>query len=306
MNWQTLKYFEAVAKTEHYTRAANELHITQSALSKSIRNLEEDIGVPLFEPNGRNVRLTKYGHILYAHVASATAEIEEAVEHIQSISGIHGGEVTFAAIFSLGAFWLPRIIKDFKNQYPDIRLRLYQKSTADILADVMAGKADLGFVGEFPRDDKYACIDMEPISEEEILLAVPEDHPLARRTDPIPFRELTDENFIGWTGNTGIIYSIRKALEREGLGDFQFREDYQGAEENSVASMVREGLGIALIADTPLVHREGLSFLHLRDPYLYRTLYLVWKKDSYLSPAIKAFKYYVLQQSVLNVSDPNP
>ncbi len=296
MNWQYLRYFEVVAREEHFTRAADKLHITQSALSKSIDNLENEIGVPLFESHGRNIRLTKYGQIFYEHVSSATAEVEQGIAQLHDMAGVRGGEVTFASIFSMGAFQIPRLIKGFQAQHPDIKLRLYQKSTSDILRDVLEGTADLGFVGEFPRQGEYAGIDAEPISVEEILLAVPLDHPLASRTTPVAFQELLDESFIGWTGNTGIIHSIRMTLERAGLGDVKLRETYQGAEENCVASLVREGLGIALIADNPLTHREGLAFLHIKDPHFFRTLYLVWKKGKYLSPATKAFKYYVLSK----------
>lgn len=294
MNWQYLRYFEVVAREEHITRAANQLHITQSALSKSIDNLEDDVGVPLFESHGRNIRLTKYGQIFYEHVSAATGEIERGIQRLHTMMSMQGGEVTFATIFSVGAFSVPKIIKGFQALHPDTQLHLYQKSTSDILKDVLDGRADLGFVGEFPRSGEFAEIEAEPIAEEEILLAVPNEHPLASRTRPVEFRELLDENFVGWTGNTGIIHSIRMTLERAGLGDIKLRETYQGAEENCVASMVREGLGVALIADNPLTHREGLTFLHIKNPYFFRTLYLVWKKGTYLSSATKAFKYYVL------------
>ena len=173
MNWQYLRYFEVVAREEHFTRAADKLHITQSALSKSIDNLENEIGVPLFESHGRNIRLTKYGQIFYEHVSSATAEVEQGIAQLHDMAGVRGGEVTFASIFSMGAFQIPRLIKGFQAQHPDIKLRLYQKSTSDILRDVLEGTADLGFVGEFPRQGEYAGIDAEPISVEEILLAVP-------------------------------------------------------------------------------------------------------------------------------------
>lgn len=296
MNWQYLKYFEVVAREEHFTRAADQLHITQSALSKSIDNLEHEIGVPLFESHGRNIRLTKYGQIFYEHVYAATAEIDSAVMQIQDMAGVNGGEVTFASIFSLGAFAIPKLIKLFKEQYPDIQLHLYQKSTSDILRDVLEGKTDLGFTGEFPRQGEFSEIEAEPISVEELLLVVSPDHPLASRTDPIPFREIQNEEFIGWTGNTGIVHSIRETLTRAGLGNVKLREVYQGAEENSVASLVRENLGIALIADNELIHREGLVFLHIKEPRFFRTLYLTWKRGKTLSPATRAFKYFALSK----------
>ncbi len=297
MNWQYLRYFEVVAREEHYTRAAEMLHLTQSALSKSIHNLENELGVPLFEPDGRNIKLTKYGQIFYNHVNCATSEIERGVSILHDMVGAEQGEVTFATIFTIGAFFMPKIIKEFQEQSPQIRLKFYQKSTADILDDVLEGIADLGFPGEFPREGKYEKIEAEPIVVEELLLAVPPNHSLATRTTPVDFSELLDEKFIGYTNNTGIIHSIRDTLEQAGMGDVCLKETYQAAEDNAVASMVREGLGIAFIADNPLIHRNDLVFLHVENPYFTRKLYMVWEKDRYLSPAVKAFKYYVLSKA---------
>lgn len=298
MNWQYLKYFEVVAHEEHFTRAAEALHMTQSALSKSISNLESELGVALFESTGRGVRLTKYGQIFYNHVSSATAEVEKGIEKLHDMVGAQGGTVTFATIFTMGAFFIPSLIRGFRDQNPNIKLNLYQKSTSDILDDVLRGEADLGFCGEFPRERKYADIECEPVQNEELLLAVPLSHPLAKRTTPVEFSEIKDEDFIGYTGNTGIIHSIRQTLEQAGINP-ELKFVYAAAEDNTVASLVREGLGIAFLADNPLVIKDGLHFLHVKNPYLSRTLYMIWRKGKYLSPAARTFKYYVLSRTNL-------
>ena len=93
MNWQYLRYFEVVAREEHFTRAADKLHMTQSALSKSIDNLEKDIGIPLFEQYGRNIKLTRYGQIFYNHVSAATSEIEDGLRTIRNMVDTKSGEV---------------------------------------------------------------------------------------------------------------------------------------------------------------------------------------------------------------------
>lgn len=298
MNWQYLRYFEVVAREEHFTRAADKLHMTQSALSKSVDNLERDIGVALFEQSGRNIRLTRYGQIFYNHVAAATAEIETGLNTIYHMVDARSGEVLFSSIFTIGATLIPNIIKGFQLQHPSIRLKFSQKSTGDILEDVLDGTVDIGFCGEFQRGGPYQDIDCEPILEEELLLAVPDSHPLAQREE-VAFQDVLDQPFIGYTDNTGIIHSIRSTLERAGLPKLRLDERYQAAEDNTVASLVWAGLGVAFIADNPLVHRQGLSFLHVKNPYFSRTLYAVWHKSRYLSPAAKRFKYYVLSNTGL-------
>lgn len=296
MNWQYLRYFEVVAREEHLTRAAEKLHMTQSALSKSIDNLEKELGFPLFEQRGRNIRLTKYGHIFYNHVASATKEIETGLETIHEAICSSKGIVRLASIFSLGAFFIPDIIKGFQLHNPDIRLMFYQTSTSNILYDVLNGEVDLGFCGEFVRDGDFKELDAEVVQVEELLLVVPPEHRLANQ-DSVEFQDLLDENFVGYTDNTGIIHSIRDTLKRAGLDGIRLKENYQVAEDNTIVGMVRAGLGIAFVADCPYIQRQGVSFLHIRNPYFCRKLYLVWKKDGFLSQAAKAFKYYVLSQT---------
>ena len=95
MNWQYLRYFEVVAREEHYTRAAEMLHLTQSALSKSIHNLENRLGVPLFEPDGRNIKLTKYGQIFYNHVIVRLRRLKGVSISSHDMVGAEQGEVTF-------------------------------------------------------------------------------------------------------------------------------------------------------------------------------------------------------------------
>ena len=293
INWQYLKYFEEVAKEEHFTRAANTLHITQSALSKSIDNLEQDLGFPLFEREGRNIKLTKYGQILANSVANATKEIEDSIVTIRNLLSPDNGIVSFSSIFSMGAHFMPNIIKQFSSRHSRIKLNYYQASTADILEDVMTGRIEFGFTGEFNLS-RYPMIDREPVLIEELVVIVPVDHPLADRKT-ISIDEIRDETFVGYTDNTGIIHSITRAL---GIPFSAFKVNYSANEDNTVAGLVRAGLGIAFVADNPAIFLEGLRVLRVTNPRLTRTLYMCWKRDNYMTPAAKLFKYYVLSNIV--------
>lgn len=296
LNWNYLRYFEEVAKQEHFTRAADNLHITQSALSKSIDNLESDLGIPLFERRGRNVKLTRYGQILYNHVSSATAHIEKGLQLMNDIIGADTGEVHCASIFSIGASFIPDIIKGFNKQNPNIKLKFNQKPTQDILYDLLDSKIDLGFCGEFNAEGNFDKLEKEPILLEELLLAVPESHPLAGKNH-VDFSDIVNESFIGYTSNTGIIHSIGSTLKHAGLDTPQLNVSYSASEDNTIISMVRSGLGIAFVADNSYIQRDGVSFLHVHNPYFSRTLYMVWKKNNYISPATKLFKYYILSHT---------
>lgn len=299
MNWQYLKYFEVVARQEHYTRAADELFITQSALSKSIDNLERELGFPLFEKQGRNIKLTKYGQLFSNHVTKATKEIEDSVSMIRNLLSPENGVVSFSSIFTLGAEYMPNIIKDFSASHPNIKLLYYQESTTNILENVDSGNIDFGFCGEFDRE-KYPDFECEPIMIEELVVIVPKDHPLADRRE-IHFDEVINDTFIGYTGNTGIIHSLSNTLGRP-IGGIEAPNIFYAAnEDNTVAGLVRAGLGVGIVADNPAIRFDNLSVLHVTNPRLTRTLYLCWKKGRFLSPASKLFKYYVL--SNISASD---
>lgn len=298
MNWQYLKYFEVVARQEHYTKAANELFITQSALSKSIDNLERELGFPLFEKQGRNIKLTKYGQLFSNHVTKATHEIEESVGMIRNLLSPENGIVSFSSIFTLGAEYIPNIIKNFSAVHPNIKLLYYQESTANILENVESGSIDFGFSGEFDRE-KYPDFECEPIMIEELVIIAPKDHPLAARKE-IRFEEIVDEPFIGYTSNTGIIHSLSNTLGRPMGGVEASNIFYAANEDNTVAGLVRAGLGLGIVANNPAIRFDDLAVLHVTEPRLTRTLYLCWKKGRYLSPASKLFKYYVLSNIALS------
>lgn len=292
MNWQYLKYFEVVARQEHYTRAADELFITQSALSKSIDNLERELGFPLFEKQGRNIKLTKYGQLFSNHVTKATQEIESSVSTIRNLLSPENGVVSFSSIFTLGAEYMPNIIKSFSADHPNVKLLYYQESTANILENVGNGTVDFGFCGEFDHE-KYADFECEPIMIEELVVIVPKNHPLAVRKE-IRFAEVKDEPFVGYTENTGIIHSLSNTLGQP-VGSIESPNIFYAAnEDNTVAGMVRAGLGVGIVAYNPAIRFNNLAVLHVTEPRLTRTLYLCWKKGRFLSPASKLFKYFVL------------
>lgn len=293
MNWQHLRYFEVIAKEEHFTRAAEQLHITQSALSKAIDSLEKELGTPLFDRSGRNIRLNKYGRLFRNNVIYATSEVEKGMKVIQQMSQSSTGTVSFSSIFSMGADFIPMLIKSFSQRYPKIRLSYYQKSTRDILNDVLDGRIEFGFCGEFPAEEEYANIEKELVKVEEIVLAVPQNHPFAQRSS-IPFEELMEQKFIGYTNNTGIIYSLEDTLSKAGFATASIEQDYLVAEDNTLVGMVRAGLGIGLVARIPSLWTDGVALVQVIEPFLSRKLYMVWSRSNYMSPAAKSFKYHVL------------
>ena len=118
MNWQHLIYFKKVAECEHLTRASEELFISPSALSKAIANLEEELGIVLFEKSGRNIQLNRYGKMFYNYVVKATDEIEEGIHFIQRAANVCTGDIRVSTIFSVGTNYLPELLSRFNKKHP--------------------------------------------------------------------------------------------------------------------------------------------------------------------------------------------
>lgn len=293
MNWQYLQYFKAVTQEGDLLRATEQLGVSQSELLKAIQELRDELGVPLLEVDGQKVRLNKYGRAFRNCVFFASNEITKGVDIIRNMAKMDSHTVSLSSIFTMGANFVPPLIKSFQVQYPEVRLAYYQKSTKNILRDLLDGNIEFGFCGEFPRVGEYAALDSEIVLLEELRLAVPEDHWLAER-ESVRFEEIKDEIFVGYTDNTGIIHTLQEELARAGYNLTELKQAYQVAEDNTVVAMVRAGLGIAFVANNPVIYTEGVRLIPVTEPHLARKLYMVWKRNSYMSPAAKSFKYHVL------------
>ncbi len=291
INLQILRYFEMVARYEHFTKAANELYITQSTLSKAIESLEDELGVKLFEKQGRNVRLSFYGQILRDYVRRGMSEIEKGMEAVQNLANEQSGTVRLAAVNSAGSLLLPQYMKGFSEAYPDIRLRYVQKPTYRILDDLVSGEIDIGFCSNYESSEQYEHICREHIKTEEIFLIVPAEHPLASCKE-VSFEEIIDETWIGYTGETGMATAILHTAKMVST-EKKLRFSYFVSEESAIVGLVRAGLGLGMITDSTYLDLEGVVKIHIKEPCFFREIYMVWDQERLMPPA-KAFRKYIL------------
>ncbi|MGG2108818.1 LysR family transcriptional regulator, partial [Lysinibacillus pakistanensis] len=153
MEWQQLEYFVTVAKLEHMTRAAEALAISQPALSRSISKLEEELGVPLFDRQGRSIMLNRYGELFLYRVQRMRKEYEKAVLELQELNNPELGDVSLGFLHTLGTSIVPDLIRAFRQQHPQIRFHFTQNYSHSQLKQLLAGELDLCLL---------AAIDTEP------------------------------------------------------------------------------------------------------------------------------------------------
>jgi DNA-binding transcriptional LysR family regulator len=277
-----LRYFQVIAAHEHMTRAAEQLHISQPALSRTIARLEHELGVRLFDRDGRRLRLNRFGEVFLYRVDRALRELQDAQLELGEATGLESGIV---AIASETLRTISELLAGFLRTHPSVRFRLYQSTAARMLAQLDAGEVDLCFASQ-PLSG--SLLDSVVLTREEVLLAVPLAHRLAGRKR-VQVGELEGEPLV--TTREG--YWLR-ALASEIFTSAGVEPNFacEGDEPAAIRGLISDGLGIGLL---PAIARETateptVAWIRVDTASCQRTLSLVWRPHAYLSLAAKQFR----------------
>ena len=287
MEWTQFQYFQTVAQLQHFTNAAESLEISQPALSRSMARLEEELGAPLFERQGRSVVLNKYGKVFLNRVNRAIQEINLGQQEIKDLLDPSKGSISLGFIHSQGSNLIPDLLGSYRQSYPKSHFKLYQNMTKQLLDLLEAGQMDFCFCSEpLPRDN----IRWVQLFKEEIILIVPKGHPLSQRT-LIKVKELAEESFIMFKKELPMGERTRQIFREAGINP---GIAFEGEEIGTVAGLVAARLGVALIPKLKIINIEGISRIRVTEPECQRVIGLAWVDGRYLSPAARQFKEFVL------------
>ncbi|RST93565.1 hypothetical protein CBF35_11810 [Vagococcus salmoninarum] len=297
INFQHLNYFLTTARHLNFSEAADELYISYSALSKAMTRLETQLNVKLFEKNGRNIKLTKYGKILYGYVNLAMSHLNSGIEEIEQLSQQEQSDLRLSSVYTVSSSYLPQRLGRFKAKYPETAVYLTQTSTHKILNNIIEGQIDVGFCGEFEFENYKDEINREFIYDDKIVLIVPKNHPLASKKH-VSFADIKDESFIGYNKSAGMSYSIQTALNRVAGADFKLNTLYAMNEESGVIGMVRSNLGIAFVSTRNPLDYDDLKIIDVTDLSIIYNIYMVWQRSEYLPNSVTQFKNFIISDSV--------
>ncbi|NRS19293.1 LysR family transcriptional regulator [Brevibacillus sp. HB1.2] len=281
-----LKYFQIVARTEHMTKAAKELHIAQPALSVTIARLEEELGVPLFDRIGRQIRLNVFGQAFLKKVDTALGALEEGKREIADLAGLERGSVLLATT-TLNR--VSELLAPFLSLYPHISFRITQATTEELKVQLLE-KGEIDFCLATSSIDRPGICNL-PLLTEEIVLAVPSAHRLAGR-HRIHLSEVANDPFISL--KPGYMF-------REITDDFCREAGFlpnivcEGDEPAAISGLVRTGLGVAFLPIAAKKELPPLTLLHIEEPVCQWTPHLVWHEKHYLSLAAQTFREFVVQ-----------
>lgn len=300
MDLLQLRYFRAVARHEHISRAAEELRIAQPSLSRTIARLEAELGCPLFHRRGRRIRLNEYGTVFLRHVDRALSELDDGR---RALLDAREGGLGGVAVASETLLTITRLLGAFRAAYPRADVRLFQSDADEMARRLRAGEVDFCVASQPLAGGGLASVEL---LREEVLLAVPLGHRLDGR-ESVTVRELADEPFVTTRRGHWQRTLLDRLFTAEGLTP---RLSCEGDEPGSIQDLISAGLGIGLI---PAVSRltgtdvhVPVAWVSVAAPGCHRTLSLVWHEDRYLSAAAVRFREFTTARPLTEHTLPDP
>lgn len=273
MQIQQLAYFAAVARTRHFTRAAESVHVAQPSLSKQIRTLERELGTALFSRARGNVTLTPAGETLLPLARRILADVESARVQVRELVGLARGRLRLGATPSLSTVLLPEVLRLFHDAYPGIELLVEETGSRDLVRLLAHGELDLALMilPLHTRDPAFATM---PILREPLVVAAADGFPV--RTKSVRVRDLQRYPVVMFREGYDLRDAVLAACRRARI-DIRFA--VEGGELDALLRFVEAGLGIAVVPSMVLEGRPGLRGIPFARPGLSRTIALAHRRD---------------------------
>ena len=285
MDVRDLQVFLSVAKHLNYTRAAEEVNLSQPSVSVRMRQLERDLGSKLFEQLGKKVALTEAGQLLIPYATRVIAILEDVRHAVDELKGLERGSLRIGASTTPGMYLVPQTIAHFKQRYPRVEAHLAVRDTRQIEEGVIQNEFDFGFVGGHLAGDE---VDVIPWLTDQIVLVTAPKHRLAQKKSVKP-HDLQKERFIIREPGSATRAAILTHLQKR---DVEMNTIMEMENPESVKKAVQSGLGIAFISkfavETELKARTLVN-VHVRGLDIQRELKIVFRKDKHLGRAAQAF-----------------
>lgn len=293
MDLRQLRHFVAAAEEQHFSRAARRANVVQSALSTSIRMLEEELGAQLFVRTTRQVRLTEAGRVLLDRARIVIEAAREAREAVARVAGLEQGALHLGATPSLPGFIdLPSLLALFHERYPGMEVHLSQGNARQLLDRLLAAELDLAVL---PLGEAHPDIEILPIARERMVLIAPPGHRLARRPR-VALAELAADSFVdfepGWTARQLVDHAFGDAGVRR-------RTVFEVGDADTMTALVARGLGLALVPRKLIEgRRRSVVAIEIDGPEIWWQLVVACRKaEERASNAARAFMQLVTEQS---------
>lgn len=284
MELHQLRYVAAIARAGTFSRAAERCHVAQPSLSQQVRKLEEELGVRLFDRMKRQARLTPQGVAFLKRAETILAEVEAAKSEAADAENLLTGTLSLGVLPTIAPYLLPRMVESFAARFPGIQIVIQEDTTARLARATLAREVDFSIVSLPFGDDRLEAL---PLFTEELLLALPPGHQLAKRR-AIPAAELEGESLIVMKeghclGDQVLNFcDLRQARPRVG---------FRSSQLETIRAMVKAGLGLSLVPEMAVTDASAASpvYRRLEEPRPRRDIVAVWPRSQKPGRAMREF-----------------
>ncbi len=287
-----LQFFESAARLRSYTRAAEELNLTQPAVYIQVKRLAEAIGLPLFEQIGKSVALTETGEMLLKHTRAIFEEIESIEAKAFELKGLNRGRLRIANVTTVNYF-VPILLRTFCERFPGIEISVEVANRQELLHDLSENTADIGIMGRPPEDLDLIA---EPFLENPLVIVAPPTHPLAKERN-ISLGDMANQVFLMRERGSGTRGAMQRFFAEH---EIEVRSSIEVSGAEAQKQGVQAGLGLALISRDAVeleVTSGRLVELPVSGMPIQRAWYIVHRAGKHLSPATQAFKKFILREA---------
>jgi len=301
VTFRQLNLLEAVARNSSFTRASEELHLTQPAVSTQIKQLEQEVGMPLFEQMGKKIYLTEAGKEMYAFSRGIAQQFHDIESVLDDMKGVKRGSLSLT-VTSTCKYFAPYLLAEFIKHHVGVRVHLEVANREELIAQLQENIPDMVIMGTPPHNLDLTA---QAFMQNPLVIIARPDHPLAK-TSRIPLDRLVEENFILRETGSGTRNAVERFFEQRNL---KLNTSMEMSRNEAIKHAVMAGLGLGIVSLHTLEFELALNriaILSVEGFPIMKEWYLVYRSSKRMSPIAQAFHDFVLNEANQVVTLPQP
>ncbi len=288
-----LNILQAVARGGSFSRASAELHLSQPAVSMQIKQLEEALGLPLFEQIGKRIHLTEAGKEVLSYARTISQQLDELEGVLNRLKGLSGGRLRIS-VATTANYFIPTLLGTFSRRFPEVTVSLDVTNRETLLEQLTENTVDLVIMGQPPIE---ADVEAMPFLDNPLVVVAPPDHTLARQKR-VSLARLQEETFLVRESGSGTRIAMERFFNERGM---RLKTGMEVGSNEAIKQSVQAGLGLGLLSHATIEQElalRRLAVLDVEDFPIMRHWYIVHRRGKRLSPTAEAFKEFLLKDTM--------